>query len=160
MSKWSSVSLVAGTVFVLDQLTKIAIRQTIDLYDSIVVAENYFNLVHVLNPGGAFSFLAGSSEAFRFPFFIVVSLIAIVALIVFLRRVSEEEHLLLFGLGAILGGALGNLCDRLLFGAVTDFLDLHWYDYHWPAFNVADSGISVGITILLVYSLFLEEREE
>jgi len=92
------------------------------------------------------------------PFFLAVSAVAVSVLLFFVRRVEPGQHFLLFALGAILGGALGNLVDRMVSGEVTDFLDFHWHGYYWPAFNVADSCITVGMVILLLYSLLVHDE--
>ena len=152
------VAAIAAAVLVLDQLTKWYVRRTVSLYESIAVIDSLFNITHVRNTGGAFSLLAGSSRAVRLPFFLLVSMVAVVVLLFFVRRVRPEQRLLLFALGVILGGALGNFADRLVYGEVTDFLDFHWRGYYWPAFNVADSCITVGMLILLFHSLLVQEE--
>jgi signal peptidase II len=123
------------------------------LYESVRVIDSVFHITHVRNAGGAFGLLNRGSHVWRLPFFVVVSCIAVAALLAFVRRVEAGQRWLLVALGAILGGALGNLVDRMVSGEVTDFLDFHWHGYHWPAFNVADSCITAGMLILLVYSL-------
>jgi len=97
-------------------------------------------------------------ELLRVPFFLTVSAVAVGVLLMFVRRVEPGQRILLLALGCILGGALGNLVDRMVSGAVTDFLDFHWRGYYWPAFNVADSGITVGMVILLLYSLLARDE--
>jgi signal peptidase II len=154
MSKSTFVILVAGAVFVTDQLSKWAIRRLLEPYQVVVVIDSFFHVTHVRNSGGAFSLLANASDAFRVPFFLVVSFLAIGALLYFLRHLPGQERWAIFALAGILGGALGNLVDRIAFGQVTDFLDFHWRGSHWPAFNVADSFITIGVAILLVHSLF------
>jgi signal peptidase II len=154
VKKYGLVFSVAGAVLLLDQLTKWYIRQTLPLYDSIVVIDSFFQITHLRNPGAAFGLLADADATLRIPFFLTVSAIAVTALTFFVRRIEDQRVLLLVSLGTILGGALGNLTDRIWMGAVTDFLDFHVRGYHWPAFNVADSGISVGMVILILYSLF------
>lgn len=158
MRKYVFVLSVAAIVLVLDQATKWYIRQTVGLYQSIVVIDSVFHITHVRNAGGAFGLLAGAAHAWRLPFFVLVSLVAIAALLLFVRRIDAGQHWLLFALGTILGGALGNFVDRMASGEVTDFLDFHWHGYHWPAFNVADSGITTGIVILIFYSLLTRDE--
>ncbi len=119
------------------------------LYHSIPVIDNFFNLTYIRNTGAAFGFLAGSHEIFRRTFLIGFSLAAIAFILVMLRRLPDEEKLLTIALGFILSGAVGNLIDRLLYGEVIDFLDVYWGNYHWPAFNVADSFITIGVTLIL-----------
>jgi signal peptidase II len=140
---------------VLDQLTKIYIDSTFALYESVTVIENFFNITYVRNPGAAFGILADSSV--RIPFFISVSLIACVGILWYLRKIDAKDHWQHFALGLIFSGAVGNLIDRIRLGEVIDFLDAHWYGAHWPAFNVADSAICVGVAIMFLCS-WREER--
>ena len=147
----------AALVVALDQWSKAYIRRTVQLFESIVVIPSFFQITHTRNSGGAFSIFAGANDAVRVPFFLGVSLIAIVALLFFVRSVAPRRWSLLVALGGILGGAVGNLIDRMLSGHVTDFLDVHWHDYHWPVFNVADSCITVGVLVLLAHSFFARD---
>lgn len=158
--RYRFVLSVAAIVVVLDQVTKWYIRRTVGLYESIVVLDSFFHITHVRNAGGAFSLFAGAPSALRLPFFVLVSMAAVVALLVFVRRVEPQHHLLLFGLGAILGGALGNFVDRMTSGEVTDFLDFHWRGWYWPAFNVADSFITTGMVILVLYSFLVRDEDD
>ena len=158
MSKYLSTALVAAIWVTLDQATKWYVRTTVPLYHSVPVIDGLFSITHVRNTGGAFSLFATASPAFRMPFFLVVSLLAIGVLLYFVYKADAHHRWLLGGLGLILGGALGNLIDRMVAGAVTDFFDAHWRGYVWPAFNVADSGITVGMIILLLHS-FLAPNE-
>ena len=154
MRKHTFVATVAVAVLLLDQLSKWYIRSTLDLYASIPVIDACFHVTHVRNPGGAFSLFADVGDTWRASFFLIASGLAIGTLLYFVRQVAPRQRWLLFALASVLGGALGNLVDRLTTGMVTDFLDLHWRGYHWPAFNVADSFITTGVVILLVHSLF------
>lgn len=154
------VAAVTGSVLVFDQLSKWYVRRTMPLFHSIPVVDSCFHLTHVRNSGGAFSLFATADDAVRIPFFFFASVLAIGALLYFVRQVQPGQRLLLFALAGILGGALGNLVDRLTAGQVTDFLDLHWRGYHWPAFNVADSFITVGVVVLLAHSLFASDDGE
>jgi len=117
----------------------------IPLHHLIPVIENLFNLTHIRNPGAAFGLLAGSPELLRWSSLVVFSLAAVSFIVLLLKRLTAQEKLLIISLTSILGGALGNLIDRLAYGEVVDFLDFYWKGYHWPAFNVADSFISVGV---------------
>jgi signal peptidase II len=157
--KYMLVSVVAVGVVMLDQLTKWIIREHVPLYDSIVVFPSFFQITHLKNTGGAFGIFAGAHDALRLPFFLSVSVIAFVVLLYFVRRVPAQQRLLLLALGGILGGALGNFIDRVVAGEVTDFLYFHWRDYYWPAFNFADSFISIGMVVLLGYSFFGQEEK-
>ena len=143
----------------LDQLTKNWIIDTLTFTDRVSVIDGFFYLTHVRNPGAAFSLFATAPAEFRAPFFIVVTLIAIGLIISFLRKLSPGERLSAFALGLILGGAVGNLIDRLVHGEVIDFLHIRlWAGYSWPDFNLADSFIVVGVA-LLVLELFASEGE-
>jgi signal peptidase II len=157
MRKYPFVFTVAALVLLLDQLTKWYIRHTFGLYESVTVIDSIFYITHVRNAGGAFGIFNQGARAWRLPFFLVVSCIAVGVLLAFVRRIQPGQRWLLVALGAILGGALGNLVDRMISGQVTDFLDFHWRGYYWPAFNVADSCITIGMVILLVYSLAVRD---
>jgi signal peptidase II len=143
MRKWLGI---AAAVLVLDQLTKYWIRQTFALHEMVDVTP-FFNLVFVYNNGAAFSLLANAAGWQR-ELFIAIALGAS-AWIAWLLRSHSADVLFCFALSLILGGALGNVIDRLTLGAVVDFLDFHAFGYHWPAFNLADSGISCGAVLLL-----------
>lgn len=150
----------AGLVVTLDQIAKIAIQLTFRLGESRVIIPNFFNLTYIHNPGAAFGLLSKTPPAFRIPFFILIPLIAFVCIIFIFRRLTGEQMTLITSLALILGGALGNFIDRIRFGYVIDFLDLHWFDrYHWPAFNVADMAICAGVGILIYLTLFTSEKE-
>lgn len=145
----------ALAITVLDQLSKFTVQQSLGLGQIIPVIPSFFNLTYVLNPGAAFGFLSGASAAFRNPFFITISVLAVL-FIVYYRSAHRGMGLLpSLGLACILGGAVGNLIDRLRLGMVVDFLDFYYGAYHWPAFNVADSGITVGVA-LMVFEMLIE----
>lgn len=156
--KYVIVLSIATVIVTLDQVTKWYIRHTVGLYESIVVIDSLFHITHVRNTGGAFGLFAGAHAAWRLPFFLTVSVVAVIGLLMFVRRVDPKQRFLLFALGAILGGALGNFVDRMISGEVTDFLDFHWHGWYWPAFNVADSFISTGMVILLMHSLLVHDE--
>ena len=140
-----------AVILVIDQLTKFIVDRMMPLYHSIPVIDNLFNLTYIRNTGAAFGILAGSAAAFRLPFLMIFSLLAIGFIIVMLRRLPERETGLISALAFILGGAIGNLIDRFAYGEVIDFLDFYWANYHWPAFNIADSFITIGVTITVYY---------
>ena len=143
----------------LDQLTKGWIIETLTFSDRVSVIDGFFYLTHVRNPGAAFSLFATAPAEIRGPFFIVVTLVAIGLIISFLRKLSPGERLSAFALGLILGGAVGNLIDRLVHGEVIDFLHIRlWTGHSWPDFNLADSFIVIGVS-LLVLELFASEGE-
>jgi signal peptidase II len=151
---------VVSTVF-LDQLAKALIIQNLTLHDTVEVIPGFFNIVYWRNPGGAFGILKEGGTA-RTLFFVVVSLAAVVIIGVLVKQHATDTFTRV-ALSLVAGGAVGNLIDRLRFGEVVDFLDFYLGRYHWPAFNVADSAITVGV----LASLFLfyirgpsEGREE
>lgn len=144
--------LVALVVIVLDQLTKAAVVTWMPRYHPLSIVDGFLNLVHVRNPGAAFSLFADAPEWFRRPFFIGVTIISMIFLVALSRRLGPEERAMRIALGAVLGGALGNLIDRFVHGEVIDFVDVYWGACHWPAFNVADFSISLAVIVILVQS--------
>lgn len=142
----------------LDQVTKLWIDSSMQLYQSEEIISGFFSLTYVRNTGAAFGFLAQTPEWFRQPFFFATTGIALLVLGLFLSRLDETEWLARVSIASILGGAIGNLIDRLRFGYVIDFLDVYWQGYHWPAFNVADSCITVGVIGLLWSSLASKQQ--
>lgn len=145
----------AAVLIGLDQLTKIWVTQIID-QGAVIELTGFFNLVHVLNPGAAFSFLA-SQSGWQKHFLSIVAIVASIV-IVFMMRANRQRRFTLLCLSMILSGALGNLIDRTLYGAVIDFLDFYYQHYHWPAFNVADICISCGAVGLIIDELFLRNK--
>lgn len=158
-AKSQRICIVLAATIVLDQASKLIVDRTLPLYISIPIIENFFNLTYIRNKGAAFGMLANSHDIFRLAFLIVFSLLAIVFLITVLRRLPESERALTGALTLILGGAIGNLIDRFLYGEVIDFLDFYWSNFHWPAFNLADSFITIGVTITL-YRLLTTKDED
>jgi signal peptidase II len=153
--KYLMLSVISAVVLIFDQATKIYIDRSMDLHSTFTVAENFFNITYLRNKGAAFGFLANTS--YRLPFFILVSLVAIIVILVVFARLRPDQRFTACALALIFSGALGNLIDRIRLGEVIDFLDAHWYGHHWPAFNIADSAICVGV-FLLAIDMFLEER--
>jgi signal peptidase II len=149
--------LVAGGVLVLDQLTKALVLEHLALGASLPVIDGFFDLTHVHNPGGAFGFLATMSAQVRAALFIAATLLAAGLILWFYVQAPANQRLLSFGLALILGGALGNLIDRVRFGVVVDFLDLYIGELHWPAFNVADSAVTVGVLIFAACTVFAKK---
>ena len=140
---------IAGLVVVLDQLTKWLVLANMPLHRSIAVIPGFFNLTHIHNPGGAFGFMATGSPGLRNLLFLGVATVAMGLIVYFYRSTPRNYPFLAAALALIFGGAVGNIIDRLRFGVVVDFLDFYVGAYHWPAFNVADSAITVGITIFI-----------
>ena len=150
--KWQLFGFLVLTVLGLDQATKLYVHTTFALHESRPVIDNLFALTYVRNAGAAFGMLAQQSETFLRLFFPAVTVLALVGLLTYFVRVPSQYVLRLWGLCLIISGALGNGLDRLWLGQVIDFIDVHWYAYHWPAFNVADSSICIGVGLLLLDS--------
>ena len=155
MRRWALFGSIAAVGLVIDQAVKLYIDRSMQLYDSIPLIENFFNITYVRNRGAAFSFL--SEASWRLPFFMAVSVVAAVVILVAFRKLRDDQRLAQISLAMIFSGAIGNLIDRVRLGEVIDFLDVHWYRHHWPAFNVADSLICVGV-FLLALDMLLEEK--
>ena len=144
-------------VTALDQFSKWYITSTMSLHASYPVIDGFFNITYIRNPGAAFGFLANAAPLFRSGFLITVSVAAIVMILWYLARDRSVGVLLTAALALITGGAAGNLIDRVRFGNVVDFLDVYAGTWHWPAFNVADSAISIG-AVLLVVEMFRRKK--
>ena len=149
---------IAAAVVVADQITKVTIDGALELYERIPVT-SFFNITKAYNPGAAFSFLSEAGGWQRW-FFTVVSAVVSVVLIVWLQRMTARERWLGTAIALILGGAVGNLIDRVVYGHVVDFVQVYWRDWYFPSFNVADAAISVGAAILIVLTLFDRPEEE
>ncbi len=148
MLKWLWLSLL---VIILDQFSKYMVSDLLHLYESVAVLP-FFSVTLLHNSGAAFSFLAGAGGWQRW-FFTAIALFVSVVIIAWLRRLPPEEKWQAAALSLILGGALGNVIDRMRLGYVVDFLDVYYQQWHWPAFNIADSAITVGVVILLWVTL-------
>jgi signal peptidase II len=147
-------------VLVLDLATKIAIDANLSYADRIPVIPGFFYLTHVRNTGAAFGLFSDAPQLYRMVFFISVSLIAVGIIITFYRKLSPGDQLAALALGLILGGAIGNLIDRIFRQEVVDFLHFRlWRGYSWPDFNVADSAIVVGVGLLML-ELLASEGEQ
>jgi len=146
--------------YALDQWTKGLILERFAYGEELAIIPGFFNLTHVRNPGGAFSFLANLPDEIRQAFFLGTGLLAIVLLLTFLRRIDARDWLAATAIGGVLGGALGNLSDRIRHGEVVDFLDFRLIGgYVWPTFNLADCWIVVGVALLML-QMFLEPDPE
>jgi len=151
--------VVATVVAVADQVTKWAIVEWVALYDKVPI-NSFMNLTHQKNPGAAFSFLADAGGWQRW-FFVVLSSGVSIVIVVWLWRIRNAgQTVLSAGLALVLGGAIGNLVDRILLGHVTDFIQVWFGSWAFPSFNVADAGISVGAALLIIDALFFSGREE
>ena len=144
-------------VVALDQWTKLAVEGALELYERVPVT-GFFNITLAYNPGAAFSFLADSGGWQRW-FFTIVSAVVSVVLTVWLARMDRAERMLALAISLILGGAVGNLIDRLAYGHVVDFIQVHANDWYFPSFNLADSAITGGTALLLLLTV-LDWRAE
>lgn len=164
-SKLTILGGIIPLVFIADQFTKHLIVKRIPIGSSIAVIPGIFDIVHTRNKGAAFGFMANLPENLRLPFFYVVSFIALTLITLYFLRLKDPRVGVTICLGLILGGASGNIWDRISLGEVVDFLSFHWYDkivdwqigsaalhfrLEWPAFNVADSSISVAVVWLMM----------
>jgi len=153
MLRWIWLSLL---VLLLDQASKLAVDASMQLFESIRVF-HYFNLTYVRNTGAAFSFLSQAGGWQRW-LFAGLALVMSGMMWIWLARLKEHETLLAMALALVLGGAIGNLIDRVAYGYVIDFLDVYYQDWHWPAFNIADSAICIGVGLMLLDGLGVGQK--
>jgi len=137
----------SGLVLALDQASKLAVIDSLTAYVDVIPLTSFFNLVHVHNTGAAFSLFA-DQPGWQRGFFVAVALVA-ASIILYLLRKTAGRRVFSAALALILGGAIGNVIDRILYGHVIDFLDIYVGGWHWPAFNIADSAITVGAALLI-----------
>lgn len=147
----------SGLVVVLDQVTKLWIMATFEEYEVLVIWP-VFNLTLVYNTGAAFSFLSDAGGWQR-GFFIAIGVVVSVVMVIWLSRLHAHERLTGYGLALVLGGAVGNVIDRIWLGKVVDFLQWHWEQWYWPSFNLADSAITLGVILLLLDGLLLARKD-
>jgi len=152
MLKWTIISVV---VIILDQITKAMATAKLIMFNPVAIMPNFnFTLMH--NEGAAFSFLSDAGGWQRWFFSILASVVS-VAIFIWIKKLTPQEKGMAISLSLILGGAIGNLIDRVRFGYVVDFIDVYYGSSHFPAFNIADSAISVGAVLMIIYS-FKEEK--
>jgi len=160
-NKYGLLALTLVVVIALDQWTKWLVHTKFRFGESMPVIQDIFALTYVRNSGAAFGLMHRAPSWFRDPFFIIVPLVAMVVILLLFVKLQENQKLTAWSFSLILAGAIGNLIDRLRFGYVIDFLDVHWKEvYHWPAFNVADSCIVVGVCLMFVQSLLYPEPKK
>lgn len=145
--------LVASIVLALDQITKAIIMRRFLLHENLEVIPGFLDLTYIRNTGGAFGLLAGEASGVRTMLFLAVACLALGAILYLYSKIPPNKPWLNGALAMTFGGALGNLMDRVRYGEVVDFIDFHAGTLHWPAFNVADSAISVGVGIFCFYLL-------
>lgn len=159
MERYRNASIVALVVVILDQLSKWIVVKYVPLYDRIQVLP-FLDVTHIINRGAAFGIFRELPESVRLPLFALVLIAAVIVIFFFLKKAGPGNRLLVFSLGLILGGAIGNSIDRFRLRYVTDFIDFHWFgdpSLHWPPFNLADSAITIGV-ILILFDTFILKR--
>lgn len=144
------VAILAAAVIIVDQLTKGLIQERFSLGESISVIKGFFSITYVRNPGAAFGFMAGASESIRKPLFLLIPVLACAWLVYLIWQVRNKNTLLCFSYGLIFAGAIGNLIDRFTMGYVVDFVDFYINTVHFPAFNIADSSITIAAFLLII----------
>jgi len=149
---WLTVVIVA-----LDLVTKAIVSEHFSLYETLVIIPGWFNLTLAHNAGAAFSFLADESGWQRW-FFAIIALVISIVLLFWIKGLQSHERWMAIALALVLGGALGNLWDRLTLGYVVDFLDFYYKTHHWPAFNIADMAISIGAVMLIIDALLHKQE--
>ncbi len=153
-------SLIIALVVAADQLSKWLVVRGLARHENVAVVPGFFDLTHIVNYGAAFGFLnTGPGSPWRTVFFVTVALAALMAMTVILRRTPKRSLTLTLAIGLVAGGAAGNLIDRVRLGYVVDFLDFYIGSHHWPAFNVADSAITVGVGLLLLDNFFSRNQQ-
>lgn len=141
---------IVAVILVLDQATKAAVREFVPLHSSATIIPGFLDFTHVRNTGAAFGFLNAADIPFKPAVMTAIALVALIAIAIYTSRTTAHEPLSKLGLALILGGAIGNLVDRVAVGYVIDFVDVYWRGWHFWAFNVADSAITVGATLLIL----------
>jgi signal peptidase II len=159
-NKATRLILVAGLVVLADQITKALVIKYLPLHKNISIIAGLFDITHILNPGGAFGLMADMSAVVRTVVFLFISSLAVGLILYFYIKTPREFIFLSCAFALIFGGAIGNLIDRVRFGAVVDYLDFYIGKYHWPAFNIADSAITVGMFIFIYHLVFKKMPEE
>jgi len=144
-------------VLSLDQYTKYTVQKDLPLHRRVEVIPGFFNLTHVRNTGGAFGIFGGRRGGMVF--FVSVSILAVGTLLFLLRKIGENEKNLALSFSLVLAGAIGNLIDRLLYGEVIDFLEFYHSSFYWPAFNIADSAICIGIGLMAIEMLIRDRKK-
>lgn len=152
--KYLILAAIAGAIITIDQATKMYVHTHFQLHESIELIAGFFNFTYIRNYGAAFGFLAESHPTFREFFFLSMPPVALLIILAILRTVAEADRWTIASLSMVFGGAIGNYIDRIRFRYVIDFLDFHIQKvYTWPAFNIADSAIVVGVSVLLFLEL-------
>jgi signal peptidase II len=159
-SKYTLLLITVGVIVLSDQITKLYVDAVMWPHQSITVIENYVDITYVRNPGGAFGLFARANREVIRPLLLGLTAVAVVIMILIYRSTPPNRLLVRLAFALIMGGAIGNLIDRLRFDEVIDFIDVHWSHYHWPAFNIADAAITIGVAILCWDLLFGKVAKE
>ena len=152
------LGVLGGTVAILDQTTKAVVRAVLPLYDSIEIIPGLLNFTHARNYGVAFGFLNNVNFPFKTAFMTLVALTALTAISIYAMRSDIPRMTAKIGLALVIGGAVGNLIDRVTAGYVVDFIDFYWRGWHFWAFNVADAGITVGASLLIIDMIWMDRN--
>ena len=148
----------AGVIVVADQVTKLLIRRALELYDSITVIPSLFSLTRIHNTGAAFGLLDGADLPFQTVLLALISILALGGLMMFAASLPAVHRVARLGVALVVGGAAGNLIDRVWLGYVVDFVDVYWRGWHFWAFNVADAAISIGMALIILDQLGVGRR--
>lgn len=157
--KYWVLLIVCLLILILDQFTKYEVEQKLPLHHRVEVISHFFNLTHVRNAGGAFGIFGGRRGGWGTLFFVGISVLAIGSLFYFIWKVKEDEKNLNLSFSLVLAGAIGNLIDRLRYGEVIDFLEFYLSSFYWPAFNIADSAICIGIGLMAFEILIWDHKK-
>jgi signal peptidase II len=144
------IIIIVLTIVTLDQVSKYAIRINLELHESVTILVERLNLIYIENTGAAFGFLSNVSFPFKTTILVFAAIIALLYIAFYMVTLPSSQWLARTGLSCILGGAMGNLIDRVRTGAVVDFIDLYWREWHFWAFNVADTAITVGVIVMII----------
>ena len=153
MSAWRdrvNYLLAALIVFLLDQTTKKIVTQGMTQHETITVVPDFLNITYIHNRGAVFGLGSSVTSPYLSWGLSILSVVSLAVILVYFLRLNVRNQWTFFGLALVLGGAIGNLYDRLRYGYVIDFVDIHWFEHHWPFFNVADMSICVGVGLLLI----------
>ena len=148
----------AGLIVILDQATKAVVRATLPLHDSVELVPGFLNFTHVRNTGAAFGLLNGIDFPFKTAVMTMIALTALVAIGVYAVKSAIPQPTARLGLALVMGGAVGNLIDRVTVGHVVDFVDVYWHGWHFWAFNVADAGITIGASLLILDMIWMDRH--
>ena len=152
-NKYLQLLLVSNALIILDQYTKFMVTMHVPVHYSISIIKGFFSITHIRNPGVAFGLFAAQKFEYKVLFFIVISMIAIVAILIIFHQSPDDKRAVRAGLILIFSGAIGNLIDRIVHKEVIDFLDFFYRGSHWPSFNIADSCITIGVSFM-IFDLF------